>query len=297
MDYYDGRPLPDKGMINMAVKISADSTCDLSAELTERYGVSITPLYVLMDDKACRDGLECSADDIFQFTRRTGRLCSTAAVTIADYEDFFDRALSEYDQVVHFTISSDMSACYQNAVEAAGEHPGRVFVVDSRNLSTGIGLLALDAAELARLGKSGEEIFAAVEAKKEKLNVSFVIDTLEYLHKGGRCSGVAALGANLLKLKPCIEVGGGVMTVGKKYRGGLNKCVETYVRERIGTDGRGADLGRIFITDSGVEDALVASVEETLRTAGFREVLHTRAGGTISSHCGPGTLGILYYNQ
>lgn len=284
-------------MKRMSVKISADSTCDLSAELLERYGVSVTPLYVLMGDRACRDGLDCGADDIFRYTARTGKLCSTAAVSIADYEEFFGRVLKEYDQIVHFTISAEMSACYQNAVEAARDHPGRVFVVDSRNLSTGIGLLVLDAAELARQGRSGEEICAAAEEKKQKLNVSFVIDTLQYLHKGGRCSGVAALGANLLKLKPCIEVTGGIMTVGKKYRGSISRCVDGYVRERIGTDGCGADLRRVFITDSGVEESLVSSVEKTLREAGFREVLHTRAGGTISSHCGPGTLGILYYNQ
>ncbi len=279
----------------MSVRISADSTCDLSPAIADRYGVAVTPLYVLMGSEARRDGFDCGLEDVFAYTKETGKLCSTAAVSIADYQDFFEEEMKKYDQLVHFTISSDMSACYQNAVDAAQDYPGRVFVVDSRNLSTGIGNLVLDAADMAREGKSGREIKAAAEELREKLNVSFVIDTLEYLHKGGRCSGVAALGANLLKLKPCIEVSNGQMTVGKKYRGTLEKCVESYVRERL--EGGGADLRRVFVTDSGVSQALRDTVNGMLREAGFREVLHTRAGATIASHCGPGTLGILYYNK
>lgn len=190
----------------MKIRISADSTCDLTSELIEQYDVKIAPLYILMDDRALRDGIECTREDIFAYTSRTGKLCGTAAVSIADYLDFFGEELRTHDQIVHFTISSDMSACFQNACDAAEEFPGRVFVVDSRSLSTGIGHLVIDGALLAREGKSGEEIQAILDERREKLNVSFVIDTLEYLRKGGRCSTVAALGANLLKLKPCIEV-------------------------------------------------------------------------------------------
>ncbi len=280
----------------MSVYISSDSTCDLTAELVKAYGIGITPLYIQMGDESLRDGVECTPQDIFAYYDRTRKLCSTAAVTIGDYMDFFGAALKSCGEVVHFTISSEMSSCYQNAVDAAEGFGGRVRVVDSRNLSTGIGLLALMAAELARQGRTAAEIEAAVNEKKEKLNVSFVIDTLEYLHKGGRCSGVAALGANLLKLKPCIEVGGGVMSVGKKYRGSLDKCIEAYVKERIG-DGSAAEKDRIFITDSGVSDEIVAKTEAYLREQGFKEILHTRAGSTISSHCGPGTLGVLFFNK
>ena len=280
----------------MNTRICADSTCDLTPELTAQYGVVITPLYVSMGDQSFKDGEGCTAKDIFAYYDRTKKLCTTAAVTIGDYIDVFSRELRTHDEIVHFTISSDMSACYQNAVEAAGEFGGRVFVVDSRNLSTGIGQLALDAAVMAREGASGAEIFERMERQKEKLNVSFVIDTLEYLHKGGRCSGVAALGANLLRLKPMIEVTGGLMGVGKKYRGSLEKSVLSYVTERIG-DGSGADLRRVFITDSGVSDELAESVREILSGVGFLEILRTPTGGTIASHCGPGTLGILYYNQ
>ncbi|MBQ7736234.1 MAG: DegV family protein [Oscillospiraceae bacterium] len=280
----------------MSVYISSDSTCDLTAELVKAYGIGITPLYIQMGDESLRDGVECTPQDIFAYYDRTRKLCSTAAVTIGDYMDFFGAALKSCGEVVHFTISSEMSSCYQNAVDAAEGFGGRVRVVDSRNLSTGIGLLVLMAAELARQGRTAVEIEAAVNEKKEKLNVSFVIDTLEYLHKGGRCSGVAALGANLLKLKPCIEVGGGVMSVGKKYRGSQDKCIEAYVKERIG-DGSAAEKDRIFITDSGVSDEIVAKTEAYLREQGFKEILHTRAGSSISGHCGPGTLGVLFFNK
>ena len=190
-----------------------------------------------------------------------------------------------------------MSACYQNACDAAQEFPGRVFVVDSRNLSTGIGHLVIDGALLAREGKSGEEIKAILDERQKKLNVSFVIDTLEYLRKGGRCSAVAALGANLLKLKPCIEVHEGKMSVAKKYRGTLAKAIENYVTDRI-KDHDDIDMKRIFITDSGVDAEIVENVEKLLRRyAGFEEIHHTLAGSTISGHCGPGCLGILYYNK
>ncbi len=279
----------------MSVFVSADSTCDLSPELVEKYGVGIMPLYIQMGDRSLKDGVECTPADIFAHTDATGTVCSTAAVSIADYQDFFAEKLRENDELVHFTISSDMSACYQNALIAAAACPGRVFVVDARNLSTGIGHLVIDAALMAAEGKGGKEISDTMKEKREKLNVSFVLDTLKYLHMGGRCSGVAALGANLLKLRPCIEVVGGKMEVGKKYRGSLEKSLIAYVKDRI--EGRSDyDLGRIFITDSGVDDAIVAELADILRAAGFREVLHTRAGGTISSHCGPKCLGILYYN-
>ena len=279
----------------MSVFVSADSTCDLSPELVEKYAIGITPLYIQMGDKSLKDGVECTPADIFAHTDATGTVCSTAAVSIADYQDFFAEKLRENDELVHFTISSDMSACYQNALIAAAAFPGKVFVVDSRNLSTGIGHLAIDAALMAAEGKGGQEICDALKEKREKLNVSFVLDTLKYLHMGGRCSGVAALGANLLKLRPCIEVVGGKMDVGKKYRGSLEKSLIAYVKDRI--EGRSdLDRGRIFITDSGVDDAVVAELADILRAAGFREILHTRAGGTISSHCGPKCLGILYYN-
>jgi len=229
--------------------------------------------------------------------KETGKLCSTAAVTVGDYQDWFAQGLQDHDQVVHFTISSDMSACYQNACLAAEEYEGRVFVVDARNLSTGIGHLAIDAAELAAEGKTGAEIKAILDEKKKKLNVSFVLETLDYLHKGGRCSTVAALGANLLGLKPCIEVHDGAMGVGKKYRGRMEKVYAEYIRDRL-SDRDDVDYSRIFVTDSGLAPGMAETLVELVRSLGpFEEVIHTDAQSTICNHCGPGCMGILYYNK
>jgi len=281
----------------MKVHVSSDSTCDLSGALIEKYGIGITPLYIVMGENSLKDGLECTPADIFAAVERTGQLCSTAAVSVADYTDYFGEKLKEYDELVHFTISSEMSACYQNACLAAEEFAGRVFVVDSRNLSTGIGHLVLCAAELAAEGKSGAEIKAAVDEKKAKLNVSFVLETLNYIHKGGRCSAVAALGANLLGLKPCIEVRDGKMGVGKKYRGSLKKALSAYVRDRL-ADTETLDLSRIFVTHSAADDGIAQEVASLVKElAPFEEVLITTAGSTISNHCGPNCLGILYYNK
>ena len=281
----------------MKIRISADSTCDLTSELIEQYDVKIAPLYILMDDRALRDGIECTREDIFAYTSRTGKLCGTAAVSIADYLDFFGEELRTHDQIVHFTISSDMSACFQNAYDAAEEFPGRVFVVDSRSLSTGIGHLVIDGALLAREGKSGEEIQAILDERRKKLNVSFVIDTLEYLRKGGRCSTVAALGANLLKLKPCIEVREGKMSVCKKYRGSFEKCIRQYVKERL--DGREDIAPELaFITHAAADANVVAAAkEEAAQYGSFESVEETQAGCTVSCHCGPNTLGILFVRK
>lgn len=285
------------GVIPTKVKISADSTCDLTRELAEKRGVGITPLYIVKNGKSYKDGLEITADDIYAHVAAGGDLCSTAAVSVADYVEYFSRQLRYYDAVVHLHISSDMSACYQNACIAAAE-VGNVYPVDSRNLSTGIGQLVLDAADMADEGMDAADIRDELERRREKLDVSFVVDTLAYLRKGGRCSALAAMGANILSLKPCIEVRGGRMGVGKKYRGSLEKCIVQYIRERL--EGRDdLDLRRIFITDSGglPEETRLAAEAEVRRCQNFAEVIHTRAGCTVSSHCGPGTLGILYYHK
>ncbi len=278
----------------MKVKVTSDSTCDLSKELIAKWNIEIFPLYIVKDGVNYKDSLEINSKDIFEYTEETGKLCSTAAVNVQDYIDRFEVILKEYDGIVHFTISSDMSSCYQNACIAAAKFKN-VYVVDSRSLSTGIGHLVLDAAELASDGVDADEIFKHLEMKKEKLDVSFVLDTLNYIHKGGRCSTVAALGANLLKLKPCIEVKNGKMGVGKKYRGKLEKCIVQYVRDRL-SEPASIDPKRIFITDSGIDMAIVEKVRETIEECmHFDEVIHTLAGCTVSSHCGPNCLGILFY--
>lgn len=281
----------------MNIKISADSTCDLSPELIQRYDIGISPLYIVRDGESLVDGVDITPDEIYAHVEAGGSMCSTAAVSVYDYVEFFRKELESADAVVHFHISGDMSACYQNACIAA-EEVGNVYPVDARNLSTGIGLLVLEAAELAREGQlTAQEIQERMNQRRELLDVSFVVEQLGYLRKGGRCSSVAALGANMLSLRPCIQVKDGKMGVGKKYRGAYQKCLLQYVKERL--EGRNdIDLHRIFITESGgFTPEEVAEVEAAVRSyQPFEEVLHTRAGCTVSSHCGPRTLGILYFH-
>ena len=280
----------------MKVKITADSTCDLSPELIEKWGIVITPLSVSCDGQSYLDGTEIDPDRLFEITESTGGTASTTAVNVQQYLDVFGRILDEYDEIVHFTISSAMSACYQNACIAA-EELGHIYPVDSANLSTGIGHLVLDACEMAAEGMSGAAIKAALDEKKAKLDVSFVLSTLEYLRRGGRCTTLTAMGANLLKLHPCIVVQDGKMSVGKKYRGNIQASLVQYVKDKLAEPDT-LDLSRIFITDSGFDEETRLLVEKTLLAcAPFKEVIHTRAGCTVSCHCGPGCLGILFYRK
>ena len=245
----------------MNIRISADSTCDLSPELIEKYDIRITPLYIVRDGQSLVDGKDITPDEIYAHVNSGGGMCSTAAVSVYDYTQFFRRQLEECDAVVHFHISGDMSACYQNACIAA------------------------------------QEIAHEMERRRELLDVSFLVERLDFLHKGGRCSGVALLGANMLNLRPCIQVKDGQMMVGKKYRGPYVSCLLQYIRERLkGRDD--IDTRRIFITESGgFTPEELAQVEAAVRSCQpFDEVLHTRAGCTVSSHCGPRTLGILYFH-
>ena len=279
------------------IKIFVDSTADLSPELIEKYDLTVIPLYVTIGGKAYKDMYEISAKDIFDNYDKTKELPKTSAVSVTDYIEAFRPAVEEGFDIIHFTISSDFSACYQNACIAA-EELGHVYPVDSRNLSTGIAQLTLLAAEMAAKGDmDAEHIAKYVRKVTERVDVSFIINNLEFLYKGGRCSGVAALGANLLKLKPCIEVVGGKMSVGKKYRGSFEKCAAEYVRDRIAGDDS-IDLHRIFLTWSGCDRALIDSLKEDIKSyQNFEEVIDTEAGSTISGHCGPGCLGVLYIHK
>ena len=280
----------------MNIKVMADSTCDLSAELVERYGIIIVPLTVTCDGKSYLDGVDITPAELLSITEATGGVAATAAVNMVTYEELYRSALKDSDAVVHFTISSSMSGCYQNACLAA-EEVGNVYVVDSANLSTGIGHLVLDACEMAAQGMDAADIKAELDERKKKLDVSFVLTTLEYLRRGGRCTTVAAMGANILKLHPCINVVNGAMGVGKKYRGNMQSCLVQYVKDKLAEPDT-VDPRRIFITDSGFDEETRALVEETVRACvSFEEVYRTRAGCTVSCHCGPGCLGILFYRK
>ena len=280
----------------MRIKITSDSTCDLSKEQIEKYGIDVMPLAVAVGEKNYRDGVDVTPDDLYAHVSAGGDLPKTAANNIAEYAEIFGRYAGEYDAVIHLNISSEFSSCYQNACLAAGDFDN-VYVVDSRNLSTGHGLLVLKAAELAEAGMEAAKIADILRETAEKVDASFILDQLEYLKKGGRCSAVAVLGANMLKLKPCIEVKEGKMGVGKKYRGAFAKCLKEYITDRIG--GRDdLELDRVFVTHSGISQELLELAVETIKELqSFKEVCVTRAGCTVSSHCGPDTIGVLFIRK
>ena len=278
----------------MSIKITATSTCDLPPELLERHQITIVPLYVSFGGNTYRDGVETGPDDIFRHVEEGGALPSTAAVNISDYQALFAELSPQYDAVLHITIGGSFSACYQDACVAAEEF-SNVYVVDSRNLTTGQGLLVLEAAEAAERGESVRDILARLDSLIDKVDTTFVVDKLDYLAKGGRCSSVVALGANLLKLKPCIVLADGQMTVGKKYRGAFDKVLPDYVRDQL--DGKEVRTERAVIVRTRCDPAIPAAVEQVVREYGFREIIHAVAGSTISCHCGPNTLGVLFLRK
>ena len=275
------------------IVIASDSTCDLSPELIEKYGVQILPLGVALGERQYTDGVDIDPDFIYDHYEKTKELPKTSAINIADCEDFFKKHTADGASVILFTISSEMSSTNNNALLAA-EVCERVHVVDTRNLSTGGGLLVIKACELAAEGKSPAEIAATCRELAPCVDASFIIDSLEFLHKGGRCSALAAFGANMLSLKPCIVVKDGKMGVGKKYRGKFGAVLPKYVNDRLG-DASDVIKGHIFITHAGCEQAVVdACVSEVRAIAPEADIHVTRAGCTISSHCGRNTLGVLF---
>lgn len=279
------------------IKIISDSTCDLSPELQKSYEIELVPLTVTLGEHSFADGINVFPDDLYAYYSKTKKLPKTAAPTPDEYAHQFQRWVNAGYAVICFAISSDFSASFANA-KIAAESFSDVFVVDSRNLSTGIGLQVLHAAELAAQGMDAADVFAEIEVMREKVRASFIIDTLEYLWKGGRCSGVARLGANMLHLKPGIDVVDGQMSVGKKYRGDLRTCLQKYVEFKL--NGRSdIDLHRIFITHSGMTNGSDIDFvrKEIQKYQSFDEILVTQAGSTVSTHCGPNTLGILFVTK
>ena len=279
----------------MKVKITADSTCDLSQELCEKYGITLAPLSVIIDGHSFHDGVDVSPEMIFRAVEE-GKSVKTTAVNQYEYEELFRRMLEENDEVVHLCISRTMSSCYEDACKAA-EKVGRVYVVDTRNLSTGSGLLVLEGAELAALGKTGEEIARRLEERTEKVCTSFTVQDIGYLYRGGRCSGLEAVGAKLMHIRPSILVKDGKMIPGKKYRGSYEHYLKHYIKDIL-KENEDADYKRVFITHSPSEDGMTAYAADMLREYGhFREILETTAGCTVCVHCGPNTLGILFMRK
>ena len=276
------------------IRITADSTCDLSPELIQKYDFGIMPLLVGLGDTYYQDGIDIFPEDIYKYVAETGILPKTAAAGIPDYEAFFRRYTDKGETVIHFNISSGFSSTHQNACLAAEEIGGGVYVVDSRNLSTGTAHLMLDAADMAAEGMEAAAIAEAIRKRAALVRTSCVVDTLDYLRKGGRCSAVSALGANLLKIHPCIEVRDGLMTVGAKYRGPLPKIICQYVQDKL-TGTKDIRMKNIFITHTNCDEKIVASVRKIVEeNASFENIYITRAGATVNSHCGKGTLGVLF---
>lgn len=281
----------------MPVKIISDSTCDLSPELLERYDIALTPLTVTLGERSGRDGVEICPDDIYSYVDQSGLLPKTSAVSVGEYLDAFSHWRQQGFEIVQLCISSRFSSDYQNACIAAKEIGG-VWVVDSRNLSTGQGLVVLHAADLARDGCTAEAIALSCEALTPRIEASFVANSIEYLRKGGRCSALAALGANLLKIKPCIEVRSGAMEPSKKYRGGINSVIRAYVKDRL-CDRTDIEQRRIFITHTRCDSDVVDAVRELIQSycPDMEEIIETTAGATITTHCGSETLGVLFIRK
>jgi len=280
----------------MKIKIISDSTCDLSAQLLADHDITLAPLTVIKGDEQFKDGITITPADVFAHVAAGGALCSTAANSIGEYADLYEQYAGLYDGILMITIGSGFSACYQNACLAAEDYPN-VRVIDSQNLTSGQGLVALKACQLAETATDLDELADSVRAYTEKVESSFLVEKLDYLVKGGRCSSAAALGANLLNLKPCIEVKDGKMSVGKKYRGNYAKCLASYVKDRL--DGRDdIDTSVLFITKTEVSIDCYDAVMNAVRTYGsFNRIYETTAGCTISCHCGPGTLGLLFVRK
>ena len=280
----------------MNIKITSDSTCDLPQELLVKQDITLFPLVVVKNDVSYKDGVDIFPADIFAHVAAGGALCSTSAGSVGDYADMFASYAKTYDAVIHISLGSGFSSSYQNASVAASEFDN-VYCVDSMNLSTGQGFLVLNAKSLAESGMEAKQIVDRLNALVPKVEASFLVDKLDYLAKGGRCSAVAALGANLLNLKPCIEVKNGKMGVVKKYRGSYAKCLASYVKDRL-ANREDIDRDTLFVTQTVVSDDCYKAVMDAVNSCEpFRTIYETTAGCTISCHCGPGTLGVLFLKK
>ncbi len=282
------------------VILFADSSIDLTKELCERYSIHTVPIHVILDEKTYEDGVDITTEEIFEHYYKTKELPKTAAINVNDIVTALKPYVDDGYEIVYISLGSSLSSSYRNSCLAAEELDGKVYPIDSCSLSTGAGLLAIEAAERIAQGMSAKQVAEEVSALNQKNHASFVLDTLEFLRAGGRCSALAAFGANLLGLKPSIKVfneENGAMGVGKKYRGKYEKVVMEYVDDTLAQyDNIKTD--RAFVTYSSMDNDIEKKVFDYVVSKGiFKEVFLTRASGTISSHCGPNTLGVLFMTE
>ena len=278
----------------MKIAITAESTIDLPKELLSKYEIKTLPFTVILGDKDYKDG-EITSSDIFKFVEENNILPKTSAINEAQYTEFFESVLKEYDAVVHFCLSSQISSAYNNA-KLASNNLKNVYVVDTKSLSTGIALLAIYGRELTESGKSAEEVYNLCQERTKTVQASFVVKKLDYLHKGGRCSSIALLGANLLSIRPEIVLCDGKMISAKKYLGKMEKVIEKYCKDVI-NENPNPDRKYAFVTYTTATEDMINIAKSTLKEAGFETIYETTAGATITSHCGENTLGILFLNR
>lgn len=281
----------------MKIRITSDSTCDLN-HLVEERNIGILPLQVNLDAQPYHDGIDITPQDIFDFVERTKILPKTSAPSIGDYEEFFAEQLKEADELIHFNISAKSSGSHNMAKQAAESFDGKVRVIDSKALSTGQGLLVLKACDMRDEGKSAAEIEEAIDELKTRVNTSFVPDSLDYLHKGGRVSGMIKVVAGMFKIHPLIYMEDGQLVPGKKYKGRMDVLLKQYVQD-LKEMYPSYDKSRCFVTHSSADANVVNVAKEKVKELfEFDEVIETVAGSIITSHCGKGTLGVLFiYNK
>lgn len=278
----------------MKIAVSVESTNDLTKDLLNKYDIKVIPYQIVLDDKTIVDG-EMTTEELFDFVEKSGKLPKTNALNEFEYTEFFESLKKDYDAVIHVALSSGLTSSTQNAINAS-KNVENVFVVDSKSLSTGIGLLAIYARELADKGENPQDIYEKVSNRVDKLQVSFVIERLDYLYKGGRCNSLQFFGANLLKLRPRIILKDGKMGADKKYRGTMGKVVAKYCEEVL-DEFNTPDLDKVFITYTTATEEMVEAAKAAVEARGFKNIYQTHAGCTIASHCGANTLGILYFND
>lgn len=274
--------------------ITAETTCDLSPELVEKYQIELLPITVIVDGKEYKDGVDITADELFDYVKASGQLPKTAAVSLAEYADFFAETKKKAEKILHFSISSKASSSYNNAVKAA-EEAGDVYVVDTKCLSSGEAILMLKAYDMLSEGMEFDEVAKKITELTAKVQTSFVVDTLDNLHKGGRCSLASLLGAKILKIHPSICEKDGALAIKKKHMGNLNRALIQYISD-LAQEYPAYDKRRAFVTHSpcdgrGDIDAVIAKVKELFN---FDEIIETEAGATVSTHCGKNTIGLLF---
>lgn len=277
----------------MNIKISMESTCDLTEELIKENNFSIIPYSIILGEEVITDNQQ-SQNQIFEYVKRTNKLPKTSAINVMQYEQYFAELSKEFDAVIHITLSGELTSSVANAI-AASQQFNNVFVVDSKSLSTGISLLALYAKNLISEGLTAQEIVKKLNAKVNKVQASFIVERLDYLYKGGRCNAISLLGANLLKIRPQIVLENGKMKPAKKYRGKMDKVIADYCQDVLAENN--ADKSVAFITYTTATQDMIDNAKSALKKANFKTIYETRAGGTITSHCGENVLGILFLNK